>query len=90
MNRTEFSAALAKKLGMTKKEADTAAQAMIELIKDTLASGEKIQLAGLGIFEVKTRPARTTRNPRTGESVTVPERKAVSFKPAAALKAEIK
>ncbi|MBR6740623.1 MAG: HU family DNA-binding protein [Clostridia bacterium] len=85
MNRTEFSAALAKKLGVTKKEADATALAVVELLKETLAAGEKIQLAGLGIFEVKTRAARNTRNPRTGETVSVPERKVVTFKPAAAL-----
>ena len=90
MTKKEFNTALAKKLGVTKKEADETAQAFVELVTETLVSGEKLTIGGLGVFEVRTRPARTTRNPRTGESVELPERRTVTFKPAAALKEEMK
>jgi len=55
-------------------------QTVFDEITNTLASGERVELRGFGAFFVKSRPARTGRNPRTGESVTVPEKKAPFFR----------
>jgi len=86
MNKTELIAAVAEKTGMTKKDAETAVNAAFEAITVTLCRGEKVSLAGFGIFEVKTREARTGRNPRTGEATQIPASKAPAFKAGKALK----
>ncbi len=65
MNKTEFVAAIAEKAGLSKKDADKAVSALIETVTDALKNGDKIQLVGFGTFEVRERPERTGRNPRT-------------------------
>lgn len=65
MNKTEFIAAVAAKEGLEKKTAEKAVNAVIACIGDALASGDKIQIAGFGTFEVRERAAKTARNPRT-------------------------
>lgn len=64
MNKTEFIAAVAAKEGLEKKTAEKAVNAVIACIGDALASGDKIQIAGFGTFEVRERAAKTARNPR--------------------------
>lgn len=86
MNKTDLSAAIAAKAGLTKKDADKALSAMIEVITETLQNDEKVQLVGFGTFEAKHRPARKARNPRTGEEIDIAPSKAAAFKPGKALK----
>lgn len=86
MNKVELVSALAAKADMTKKEAETALNAIVDVITDTLAKGDKVQLVGFGTFEVRARPARTARNPRTGEEIKVAASKAPAFKAGKALK----
>ena len=86
MNKTELVAVVAERTGMTKKDADKAVAATLEAITAELAKGEKVQLAGFGSFEVKTREARVGRNPRTNEAVQIPASKAPAFKASKALK----
>ena len=86
MNKGELIAALAAKTEKTKKESETALNAVIDVITENLAKGEKIQLIGFGTFEAKSRPARTARNPRTGEAVKIAASKAPVFKAGKALK----
>ena len=59
MNKTEFIAAVAAKEGLEKKTAEKAVNAVIACIGDALASGDKIQIAGFGTFEVRERAAKT-------------------------------
>ena len=89
MNKTELIVALAQKANLTKKDAEKAVNALIDVIGDALKAGEKVQLVGFGTFESKERPARTARNPRTGEEIEIPASKAVSFKVGKALKDEV-
>ena len=63
MNKTEFIAAVAAKEGLEKKTAEKAVNAVIACIGDALASGDKIQIAGFGTFEVRERAAKTARTP---------------------------
>ena len=86
MNKTELIAAIAEKAGLTKKDAERALNATIESIAAALAEGQKVQIAGLGSFEVKTREARTGRNPQTGETIQIAASKLPAFKAAKALK----
>ncbi len=90
MNKTELVAAVAKKAGLSKKDADAAVAAGIEAITKALKKGDKVQLIGFGTFEVRKRAAKEARNPRTGEKIKVPATKVPAFKAGAALKAAVK
>ena len=81
MNKSELIAALANKTGVTKKDTEEIMNAFVEVVKDTLKAGDKVQLLGFGTFEQKERAARTARNPQTGEMIEVAASKAVVFKP---------
>ena len=89
MNKTELVAAVAEKAGLSKKDADKAVAAIIEAVTDTLKAGDKIQLVGIGTFEVRNRPSRTGRNPQTKETIKIPASKVPAFKAGAALKAAV-
>ena len=86
MNKVELTAAVASKTGFTKKNAEAAVAAVTESITEALAKGEKVQIVGFGGFDVRERPARDARNPRTGEKVKVPASKAPVFKAGKGLK----
>ncbi len=86
MNKTQLVDAIVSKTGMKKKEAESALNAMIESVSETLVAGEKVQIAGLGSFEVKTRAQRTGRNPKTQETIVIPESKYPAFSASKTLK----
>lgn len=65
-------------------------QKVFDLIIDSLAKGEKIELRNFGIFKIKQRKPKMGRNPKTGESVPVPSRKVVVFKPGLEMKNRVK
>lgn len=90
MNKTELIAAIAEKSGLSKKDCEKALSATLEAITDDLAQGGKIQLVGFGSFEVKERPARMGRNPKTGEPMEIAASRAPQFKPGKALKDAVK
>ncbi len=89
MNKGELVAALAAKSELSKKDSEAALNALIDVISDTMAKGEKVQLIGFGTFEAKNRPARVARNPRTGEEVQIAAGKAPVFKAGKALKDKV-
>ena len=86
MNKTELVAAVAEKAGMTKKDAERVVNATVDTIIQNLSQGEKVQISGFGIFEVKTREARVGRNPRTKESIQIPATRLPVFKASKVLK----
>ena len=86
MNKTELCAAVAAKTGMTRKDAEAAVTAVIDVIGESLKDGEKVAIVGFGTFEVKDRPARKARKPRTGEEIEIAASKAPAFKAGKALK----
>lgn len=90
MNKTELIAAVAEKTGLSKKDSDAAVNAVLNTITETLKADEKIQLVGFGSFETKKRAARTGLNPRTKETIQIPEAKVPSFKAGSALKDAVK
>ncbi|MBQ4074710.1 MAG: HU family DNA-binding protein [Clostridia bacterium] len=89
MNKSELIVALAQKAELSKKDAEKALAAFVEVVTEQLKAGEKVQLVGFGTFESKERPARTARNPRTGEEITIAASKTASFKVGKALKDSI-
>ena len=86
MNKTELIAVVAEKSGITKKDAERVVSATFETITAQLMKGEKVQISGFGIFEVKAREARVGRNPRTKEAIEIPASKAPAFKASKTLK----
>ena len=86
MNKTELVEAIAGKTNMTKTDTDKFIGAFLEVVTDALANGDKVSLKGFGNFEVRERPAREGRNPRTGETMPIPASKAAAFKASTALK----
>ena len=86
MNKADFVSAVAEKSGVSKKDTDATIKAITETITEIIKNGDSIALAGIGTFSVVEKGERVTRNPRTGENVTVPAHKAPKFKAAKALK----
>lgn len=86
MNKSELVAAVQKATELKKKDAEAAVTAFVDTVKDALKKGDKVQLIGFGTFESRQRPARTARNPRTGEEIKVKASKAPAFKASKAFK----
>ena len=89
MNKTELIAEIAKKSGLSKKDAEKALNAALDTMTEALAAGEKVQLVGFGGFEVKHREARMGRNPKTKEAIEIPASKLPVFKAGKALKDKV-
>ena len=86
MNRTELVAAMAEKTQLSKKDAEAALKAFVDVVSEEMKKGEKVQLVGFGTFEVSERAAREGRNPQTGETMTIAASKTPKFKAGKALK----
>ena len=72
--------------GATKKDIEVVVNEVFDTIKNTLASGEKVAIAGFGTFEAVERAARTGRNPKDGSTIQIPASKAPKFKAGKAFK----
>ncbi len=86
MTKSELAAIYAEKAGTSKKDAEAIVSGVLEIITDTLSTGEKVQLVGFGTFEVRERAARVGKNPRDGSPLDIPASKSPVFKPGKALK----
>ena len=89
MKKIELVEAVAKETGLTKADSARAVDATFAAITEALKKGDKVPLVGFGTFAVSKRKAREGRNPRTGETVKIAARKAVTFKPGTALKESV-
>ena len=90
MNKTQLIDAVAKEAGITKAESKKAVDAFVNVVSSALQSGDRIALVGFGSFSVAEKPARTGRNPRTGEAIEISAKKTVRFKAGADLIANLK
>ena len=86
MNKTELIAEVAKKCGMSKKDAEKAVTTTFDTITEALSQGDKVQLVGFGGFETKKREARMGRNPKTKEEIQIPASRVPVFKAGKAFK----
>lgn len=86
MNKSELVEEISNKTEMTKKVTEESLNALVEVIKEALQKGDKVQLVGFGSFEVRKRAARKGRNPQTKEEIKIPASKAPVFKAGKALK----
>jgi integration host factor subunit alpha len=69
-----------EKLGFSKKDAAKIVESVFEIMKDSLAHGEKIKISGFGNFSVKDKKSRRGRNPQTGSEIEISARKVLTFK----------
>ena len=86
MNKADLVAAVAAKTGDTKKNAEAAVNAFVDVVTESLKKGDKVQLVGFGSFEVRKRAARKGRNPQTKEEIKIPASKAPVFRAGKQLK----
>jgi len=86
MNKGDLVQKLATQCDISKATAEAALSALLSGISEALANGETVSLTGFGSFTVKQRPARTGRNPATGESLTIPASAVPAFKAGKSLK----
>ena len=80
MNKSEIAGHVADRNGVARSAAGDAVDAVFEAIGEALARGKDVRIAGFGTFGTGNRPARTGRNPRTGESMEIPASTAPTFK----------
>jgi len=89
MNKAELITAVAEKTELSKKDCEKAVNAALETITASLEAGEKVQLVGFGVFDVKARGMRMGRNPKTKEEIEIPASRVPQFKAGKALKEAI-
>ena len=90
MNKTELVEVVSSKAEITKAEALRVVNAVIEGINEGLVSDGKVIVPGFGSFEVRSRTARTGRNPRTGEKIKIAATRVPAFKPGKGMKDAVK
>ena len=90
MTKSEFVDRVASESGLSKKDAGSAVDAVISSIESALKSGDEVSFTGFGKFHVADRGAREGRNPRTGETMTIPASKVPRFTAGSGLKKAVK
>lgn len=80
MNKTELISAVAEKAGLSKKDADSAVNAVFDAIVEAVSKDDKVQIVGFGTFEARNRSERQGRNPRTKEPIKIPASRLPVFK----------
>ena len=87
MTRSDLVEALAAQFHqLPSRDAEMVVKTILDSMADALAHGHRIELRGFGSFTISHRPARTGRNPRSGEAVHIPEKRVPHFKPGKALR----
>jgi integration host factor subunit beta len=87
MTRSDLVQELAARFSqLTQRDAEFAVKAILDAINDALVRGHRIEIRGFGSFSINRRPPRMGRNPRSGESVAIPEKRVPHFKPGKALR----
>ncbi len=89
MNKGELVDAIAEKANVTKKDADAILNATLDIIVESVASGDKVSLVGFGSFEKRDRAAREGRNPKTGETMTIAATTVPAFSAGKAFKEKV-
>jgi len=90
MTRSDLVEELAARFGqLTLRDAEFAVKTILDAMNEALARGHRIEVRGFGSFSVNYRPPRQGRNPRTGDSVAIPEKRVPHFKPGKALRVAV-
>lgn len=90
MTRSDLVEELANRFGqLTHRDAEFAVKTILDAVSDAMVRGHRIEIRGFGSFSVNRRPPRMGRNPRSGESVAIPEKRVPHFKPGKALRESV-
>ena len=89
MNKKDIIEAIHARVGFSKRETGAIVDKALELLKTALAEGDSVMISAFGKFSVRERKTRKGRNPKTGETITLPARKVVTFKVSRVLKEQI-
>lgn len=81
MNKTELIEVIAERSKTSKAQTTVMLNGLLEILQEAMANGKDVQLVGFGTFSVTERAGREGRNPATGETITIPAKKVVKFKP---------
>jgi nucleoid DNA-binding protein len=90
MNKAQLIESIAERSQLTKSQAESAVNALVDSVTQALKNGEAVTLVGFGTFEARNRAGRTGRNPKTGEDIVIPAAIVPAFKPGKALKDALK
>lgn len=90
MNKAQLVESIAERSQLSKTQAESALNALVESVTQALKNGEAVTLVGFGTFEARNRAGRTGRNPKTGEDIAIPASIVPAFKPGKALKDALK
>ena len=90
MTKKEIVSRIVNETGLKQIDVKKVVQKTFDSIVASLVNGERVELRNFGVFKIKQRRPRTGRNPKTGETVPVPSRKAAVFKPGLEMKNKIK
>ncbi|MEM5372795.1 integration host factor subunit alpha [Paraburkholderia azotifigens] len=89
VRKAELVAALCDCVGLTRQEATEMVESFFEIVRDTLAAGDAVKLAGFGVFQLRDKPPRPGRNPQTGVAAPIAARRIVKFRASAQLQARV-
>ena len=90
MNKVKLISTVSQEARVKKSQAARSIKALVKVIREAVNGGDKVSLTGLGTFKVKPRKSRKGRNPKTGETIQIPQGRKISFKPSLSLKKLIK
>jgi integration host factor subunit alpha len=86
MTKADLIEGVYQRIGFSKKESADIVELVFDIIKETLAQGEKIKISGFGNFVVREKKSRIGRNPQTGQEIEISARRVLTFKPSQVLK----
>lgn len=89
LTKAELAEALHDHVGLNKREAKEIVDLFFDTLGETLASGETVRLSGFGNFELRDKPQRPGRNPKTGEEIPISARRVVTFRPGQKLRLRV-
>ncbi|WP_420426920.1 integration host factor subunit alpha [Algiphilus sp.] len=89
LTKAELAEALHEQVGLNKREAKELVDLFFDTLSDSLASGESVRLSGFGNFELRDKPQRPGRNPKTGEEIPITARRVVTFRPGQKLRLRV-
>ncbi|MFP4896142.1 HU family DNA-binding protein [Paraburkholderia sp. EG304] len=90
VRKAELVVALCDRVGLSRQEATEMVKAFFDIVRDTLALGDAVRLAGFGVFELRDKPPRPGRNPLTGVAAPIAARRIVKFRARAQLQVRVK
>jgi integration host factor subunit alpha len=89
LTKAELADCLFEKVGLNKREAKDMVESFFEEVRVQLEKGESIKLSGFGNFQLRNKPQRPGRNPKTGEEIPITARRVVTFHPSQKLKSMV-